>query len=94
MGKGEGRDKAGPPEPTPYSGRKYQAPQWAAFVDATEYAIYEVILRSERRLTNDHVHNAFVELINHLRSKAPAALGEDAPAVAAGAAPPVLTVAR
>ncbi len=83
------RDKAGPPEITPYEGSKYQAPRWTPFVYATEKAIYEVIVLSERRLTNDAVRRTFVELIYLLRSKVSAALPEGAPEVVFDLADPV-----
>jgi hypothetical protein len=83
------REKAGPPEPTPYEGSKYRADSWAPYVSATEEAIYDVIVLSECRLTNDAVRQAFIALIHHLRSKAAAALPADAPEVAFNPAEPV-----
>ena len=48
----------------------------------TELAIYEAIVLSGRRLTNEQVRAALVWLIKHLRSGQPAPLAEDEPEVA------------
>ena len=60
--------KRQPAEPLPYSGRKYQTDRWVAHVYQTECAIYEVIMFSGRRLTNDQTKETLVQLINQLRS--------------------------
>jgi hypothetical protein len=65
--------------PTPYSGTKYQAPEWAPHLMATETAVYETIRLSKGMLTNDDVEDAFVHLIEHIRAGNPALLPEDAP---------------
>jgi hypothetical protein len=66
-------------EISPYSGRKYQKPEWAPQVYEVELAVYETILASNRTLTNDQVAQAFVNLITHLRDGVPAPLADDAP---------------
>src|SRR5262249_918875 len=67
--------------PTPYSGRKYQAEHWTPHVYATEMAVFEAIQLSGKRLTNDQVREAFVQLIRHLRAGQPPLLPADAPEV-------------
>jgi hypothetical protein len=67
---------------TPYSGRKYQADEWASHVGATEKAIHETIKLSNRTLTNRHVKTAFVFIIEDIRNGSPALLPEDTPPVA------------
>jgi hypothetical protein len=75
--KKEARDEG----PTPYSGRKYQAPEWVQHVYSTESAIYETIKLSNRSLTNKQVEAALVAIIEHIRAGNPALLPEDAPVV-------------
>jgi len=53
---------------TPYSGHKYQQPAWVHAVFATEKAIYEIVMLSQRRLTNDHCKAAFERLIRMLHT--------------------------
>src|SRR4051812_3582066 len=67
---------------TPYEGAKYRAPAWVVPVEATERAVYETILLSERRLTNDQVQTAFLRLIDRLRKGQPTLLTEDEPEIA------------
>jgi hypothetical protein len=52
---------------TPYSGRTYQSSAWTPHVYATESAIYEGIVQSQRRLTNEQVGKALVQLVLGLR---------------------------
>jgi hypothetical protein len=68
-------------EPLPYSGRKYQSDRWAPHVYQTECAIYEVVMLSDRRLTNDQTKEALVHLINQLRSGVSPTLAEGDPEV-------------
>jgi len=68
-------------EPLPYSGRKYQTDQWVPHIYQTECAIYEVIMLSGRRLTNDQTKQALVQLINQLRSGVSPVLPEGEPEV-------------
>jgi hypothetical protein len=65
----------------PLSSRKYQASRWTRHVYQTELGIYETILESERRLTNDQVRQALIRLIKHLHQGQPALLAEGEPAV-------------
>jgi hypothetical protein len=65
----------------PYEGTKYQADEWIPHVSETELAIYETIVQSGRRLTNDQVKAAFHTLIRHLRDGQPALLPEGTPGV-------------
>jgi hypothetical protein len=67
------------PIATPYSGRKYQQDKWVPQTYATERAVYEVILITERQLTNDQVREAFGRLIEHLRGSLPAPVAADEP---------------
>ncbi|MGL4552976.1 MAG: hypothetical protein ACRC33_17510, partial [Gemmataceae bacterium] len=64
-----------------YDGDKYKAPRWVPHLHATEYAIYEGIVLSERRLTNGHVELALTDLVLRLRDGIPPLLPDDAPAV-------------
>jgi hypothetical protein len=68
-------------EPLAYSGRKYQAPKWVPYVYQTERAIYETILLANRRLLNEQVEAALVQLISYLRAHHPPLLAADAPEV-------------
>jgi hypothetical protein len=68
--------------PQPYTGTKYQADRWVPHVYRTERAVYEAIVQSQGRLTNEQVREAFVRLINHLRA------GHAAPLPADDSAPP------
>jgi hypothetical protein len=61
----------------PYAGTKYQAERWVPYVLETEQAVYEAILVSGRRLSNDQVQAAFTSLIQHLRDGQPPLLGDD-----------------
>ncbi len=61
---------------TPYSGRKYQADCWTPVVFVTERAIHDVILESNRELTNSHVRRALELLIDHLRRGGPPGIGD------------------
>jgi hypothetical protein len=65
----------------PYEGKKYQAPEWVPYVEPTERAVYEAIVQSGKRITNDQARTAFETLVRHLRAGEPARLPEDAPAV-------------
>ncbi len=65
----------------PYDGTKYQAPEWVPQVSQTELAVYEAIVASGRRLTNDQVKTAFETLVRHLRDGQPALLPEGSPEV-------------
>lgn len=66
---------------TPYSGRKYQADCWTPVVFVTERAIYDVILESNRELTNSHVRRALELLIDHLRRGGPPGIGDGEEAI-------------
>jgi hypothetical protein len=70
-----------PSGPEPYEGTKYQAEGWTPHVYRTELPVYEAIVLSQRRLTNEQVREAFVRLIAHLRAGEHALLPEDAPEV-------------
>jgi hypothetical protein len=60
-------------EVTPYEGEKYRAPEWTDAVFETELAVYETIVLSGHRLTNDQVQRTFVNLVRQLRKgRAPA----------------------
>ncbi len=61
-----------------YSGKKYQAPPWTPHVFATERAVYQTIVLTERRLTNAQVEAAFTQLIARLRQGLPGPLQEGA----------------
>lgn len=67
--------------PVAYSGRKYQTDRWIPHIYETELAIYEAIMHSGRRLTNEQVKAAFVQLIHELRRGLPAPLAEGEPDV-------------
>jgi hypothetical protein len=71
----------------PYEGTKYQQDEWTPLVYATEKAIYEVILQTERKLTNDEVKKAFEQLVLQLRAGL-------APALAADETEPTLQVGQ
>ena len=73
--------KREPAEPLPYSGRKYQTDRWVPHVYQTELAVYEGIMLSGRRLTNEQVKQALVHLINQVRSGVPSLLPENEPEV-------------
>lgn len=75
--------KEGPQEslPQPYEGERYRQPEWTTPVFATEKAIYEAIVLSDRTLTNQKVNAALVKLIQYLRRGQPILLEADAPAV-------------
>jgi hypothetical protein len=60
--------------PAPYSGRKYQAPEWCQHVFATEKAIHETIKLSNSTLTNQQVKAALVAIIEDMRLGNPALL--------------------
>ena len=61
---------------TPYEGAKYRAERWVPHVYATEQAVYETILLSAGRLTNQQVRTAFEQLVRRLRSNQPGPLPE------------------
>jgi hypothetical protein len=63
---------------TPYSGQKYQTPEWDKHVLLTEIAIYETIKIYKHSLTNGHVKAALVSLIVLIREGNPAILPENA----------------
>jgi hypothetical protein len=65
----------------PYDGKKYQAPEWAPHVSEVEIAVYEAIVQSGKRLTNDQTKEAFETLVRHLRDGHPARLPEGTPDV-------------
>jgi hypothetical protein len=61
----------------PYEGKKYQSPQWTPHVYQTELAIYETIILSGRRLTNEQVRAALTALVLQLRGGQSALLGAE-----------------
>jgi hypothetical protein len=61
----------------PYEGARYRQPQWDSLVYATELAIYEVILMTDRKLTNDEAKQAFEDLVLQLRRGLSPTLGAD-----------------
>jgi hypothetical protein len=65
----------------PYSGTRYQADAWVPVVYSTEKAIHDVIVESKRSVTNSHVNQALVLLIDHLHRGGPAMLGDGEPEV-------------
>jgi hypothetical protein len=66
---------------TPFEGKKYQAPRWALIVTQTEMGVYEVILWTGHRLTNQHAEAAFIQLVRQLRMGLSPMLAEGEPPV-------------
>lgn len=59
---------------TPYEGSRYRAERWVPHVYATERAVYETILLTADKLSNQQVRAAFEQLVRHLRSNLPGPL--------------------
>jgi len=62
---------------TPYEGSKYQSEDWIPAVFRTELGIYEVLLDSNRTLSNRTVETALIDLVTDLRDGAPPFLTDD-----------------
>lgn len=65
----------------PYSGTRYHSDAWVPVVFATEKSIHDVIVESKRSVTNSHVKQALLLLIEHLHRGGPAVLGDGEPEV-------------
>jgi hypothetical protein len=68
-----------PAEPLPYEGQKYRADAYLPYVFRTETAVLEAYLESDRKLTNEQVRQAFVQLIERLRHHSLAVIAEVEP---------------